>query len=130
MNATVVRGLLNLAFQVSLVSYLGFFILEKAFPGFVSMNFDLNIIFYSAIVLGVLTLIRPLVNTSDQLPDRIGRRDFLYVFGITVLSVWFANTQIPTLGFRAWVVIVIIGMVALSGVWVALFSNGNKDGSR
>ncbi len=51
--------LLTWLFQVALLSYLGFYLIESLRPGFVTYYFNLNILLYSTIVIGILTTVWP-----------------------------------------------------------------------
>lgn len=78
-------------FIVTLVLYLTLFLLENIFTGFVSNNFDLNIILIPLFILGVLTAIFPQLEALPQI-TKPSMLDYLLIGIFTELTffiVWY-----------------------------------------
>ena len=78
-------------FIITLVLYLALFLLENIFTGFVSNNFDLNIILIPLFILGVLTAIFPQLEALPQI-TKPSMLDYLLIGIFTELTffiVWY-----------------------------------------
>lgn len=83
-------------FIIILVLYLALFLLENIFTGFVSNNFDLNLILVPLFILGILTAIFPQPESTPKV-TKPTILDYLVVGGFTILTfiiVWYKLTDL------------------------------------
>ncbi len=96
------REVLSFAFQTSLVSYLGFFLIENIKPGFVTGYMDLNWWLWAAIITGVVSAVWPyVVPEAKREPVKIGWREYVWLGLIaagTVAVMWYKLGSLGTIG--------------------------------
>ena len=109
-------------FEISLITYLVFLLLEELKEGFVSYNFDLNIVLYIVIVSGVLSVFAKedpsikLMARNKEKPEKIRKIDWLFIFGLGVLGGFLIFYKTEEIG---WISYVISG---ISGILIILLS--------
>lgn len=90
-TATETRELLAFAFQVSVISYLGFYVIEDMNPGFVTGVLDLNRGLWVTVGLGALTAIWPTI-TSTRRIESLSWKNVIWMIGLGALTsglLWF-----------------------------------------
>ncbi len=96
------REVLLFAFQTTLISYLGFFLLENIKPGFVTGYMELNTWLWAAIITGVMSVSWPyVVPEAKQKKAALNWRDFAWiaVLGLgTVAVMWYKLGSLGTVG--------------------------------
>jgi hypothetical protein len=119
------RELLSFAFQVSLVSYLGYYLIENIWPGFVTGYLNLNIFPWAAIITGVLSSVWPMiVPEAKKKPTKPTGKDFAWMILLalgTVAVVWYKTSSI------GWLVKVIAPLSGLIVLGLALLVYYDRD---
>lgn len=110
------RQLLTQLFSYSLVLYLGLFLLENIFPGFVSEVFSVNFLLLPVLVLGVATAIWPLPEELESVVSAPKASDFWLALGLSLLGGWLIYSKIDL----AWPLRQLIA--GLSGLLILLMS--------
>ena len=125
LTAVETREILSFAFQVSLVSYLGFYLIENLRPGFVTAFYNLNNFLWAAIVTGVLSTIWPVVvPEAKREPAKPTWKDFIWMVLLalgTVAVVWYKTSSI------GWLVKVIAPLSGLIVLGLALLVYYDRD---
>ncbi|MEK7631990.1 MAG: hypothetical protein AAB445_03980 [Patescibacteria group bacterium] len=125
-SGTEVRELLSFAFQVSLVSFLGFYLMESLRPGVVANFFNINIFLWSAIVIGVLSTVWPMVVPEAKVEGKPTWKDYVWMVLLalgTVAVVWYKTSSI------GWLVKVIAPLSGLIVLGLSLLVYFDKDES-
>ncbi|MFH1366689.1 MAG: hypothetical protein ABIH38_01725 [Patescibacteria group bacterium] len=108
----IIRQIVSLAFEVSLVSYLFFYLVETLSASFISRFYSLNYHLILVIIFGVLTVIF----TSDkgeeiaQLKTKPKIRDYAFIIILALISagiIWFKTKELGRLS---------LAIAALSGL--------------
>lgn len=102
LTAEETKGLLLFAFEVSLTSYLSFFLIEQFIPGFVTFYFNLNSILYITVVLGVLVSVWS--TSYEQNHVRRSKKDVLISVGLGIVGSIIIFTKVRDLGFSAYII--------------------------
>lgn len=125
LSATETRELLSFAFQVALVSYLGFYLLESLKPGFVTFFYNLDSFLWVAIITGVLSSIWPaLVPEAKKTPMPPTWKDFAWMGLLalgTVTVVWYKTSSV------GWLVNVIAPLSGLIVLGLSLLVYYDRD---
>ena len=119
-----VRELLSFAFQVSLVSFLGFYLVESLRGGFIANFFNINIFLWAAIVTGVLSTVWPMVVPEAKVEKKPTWKDYLWMVLLalaTVALVWYKTSSI------GWLVNVIAPLSGLIVLGLSLLVYFDKD---
>lgn len=102
LNGVETREVLAFAFQTSLVSYLGFFLIENIKPGFVTGYMDLNWWLWAAIITGIFSAIWPyVVPEAQQAKTQPRWRDVVWMVLLalgTVAVMWYKLGSLGTIG--------------------------------
>ncbi len=98
------------AFTSVLLLYLVLFLLENIFPGFVSSNFDLNIMLVPLFITGIITAFFP---TPRAEPKPAGHFDYLITAGLTALAFFIVLNKTQDLGSLRWVISGVSGLLVL-----------------
>lgn len=114
LTADETRDVLSFAFQVSFVSYLGFFLIESLGAGFVSRFYTVDLFMWAAVITGLLSAIWPTIVVKHKLTvARPGWLDYLWM-GVLAVSasviVWY---KISTVGWLAIVIAPLSGLIVL-----------------
>lgn len=129
-TAAETRELLSFAFQVSLVSYLGFYLIENLRPGFVTGYLNLNIFLWAAIVTGVLSTIWPMIvpEAKEEKPPP-NWKDYVWMILLslgTVAVVWYKTSSI---GWLVKVIAPLSGLIVL-GLSLLIYFDRDETNSR
>lgn len=119
------RELLSFAFQVSLVAFLGFYLIDNLRTGFVSNFFNVYIFLWTSIVFGVLTTAWPMIVPEAKSEEKLTWKDFtritLFALGTAAL-VWYKTSSI---GWLAMVIAALSGLIVL-GLGLLVYLNKDK----
>ena len=119
-----VRELLSFAFQVSLVSFLGFYLVESLRGGFIANFFNINVFLWAAIITGVLSTVWPMVVPEAKVDKKPTWKDYLWMVMLaltTVALVWYKTSSI------GWLVKVIAPLSGLIVLGLSLLVYFDKD---
>ena len=119
-----IRELLSFAFQVSLVSFLGFYLVESLRGGFIANYFNINIFLWAAIVTGVLSTVWPMVVPEAKVEKQPTWKDYVWMVLLalgTVALVWYKTSSI------GWLVKVIAPLSGLVVLGLSLLVYFDKD---
>jgi len=119
-----VRTLLSFAFQVSLVSFLSFYLLESLRAGIITHYFNINIFLWAAIVTGVLSTLWPMVVPQAKEEKKPSWKDYVWMVLLalaTVALVWYKTSSI------GWLVAVIAPLSGLIVLGLSLLVYFDKD---
>ncbi len=86
-------------FPYVLLIYLIFFLLENLFPGFVSNNFDLNIVLIVVLILGLLSAFSP---TPKEVEEPVNKTDYImvgFLFFLAFIILWYKTKEMGIAGF-------------------------------
>ncbi len=123
-SSTEVRELLSFAFQVSLVAFLGFYLIENVRAGFVANFFNVNIFLWAAIVTGILSTVWPMVVPEALAGKQPTWKDYVWMVLLalgTVALVWY---KISSIG---WLVAVLAPLCGLIVLGLSLLVYFDKD---
>lgn len=119
-----VRELLSFAFQVSLVSFLGFYLVESLRAGFIANFFNINMFLWVAIITGVLSTVWPMVVLEAKVEKKPSWKDYMWMVLLalgTVAVVWYKTSSI------GWLVNVIAPLSGLIVLGLSLLVYFDKD---
>lgn len=120
LSGSAIRDLLAFAFQTTLLSYLGFFLLENLKPGFVVEYLDLDWWLAATILTGLATAIWPHIVPETRISRRLSWRDYFWsgLLGFVTMAVmWYKLESLKNIGLLIAVVsgVVVVGLSVL--VW-------------
>jgi hypothetical protein len=124
LSGTDVREILSFAFQVSLVSFLGFYLVESVRGGFIANYFNINIFLWAAIVTGVLSTVWPMVVPEAKVEKKPTWKDYVWMVLLalgTVALVWYKTSSV------GWLVKVIAPLSGLIVLGLSLLVYFDKD---
>lgn len=75
-----VKELNHQIFEVSVLSYLLFFILDSLFKKIVSNYFSLNLVLIIAIITGIISQLPGMKVEREEASDELKRKDYLFIF--------------------------------------------------
>jgi hypothetical protein len=119
-----VRELLTFIFQVSLVSFLAFYLIESLRPGVVATFFNINIFLWSAIVTGILSTVWPMVVLEAKIDKKPTWKDYVWIVLLalgTVALVWYKTSSI------GWLVNIIAPLSGLIVLGLSLLVYFDKE---
>lgn len=119
-----IREILSFAFQVSLVAFLGFYLIENIRPGLVANFFNINIFLWAAIIFGVLSTLWPMVVPEAKVNKKLNWKDYVWIILLalgTVALVWYKTSSI------GWLVKVIAPLSGLIVLGLSLLVYFDKD---
>lgn len=119
------RDLLQYLFQLALVSYLGFYLIENLKPGFVSDYFNLNIVLYVTIISGILASLWPAIAPAAR-EHRTGWKHYLGLLLVAVLAAIFVWYKIQTLGPWAKLIAPVSGLIVF-GLGASLYLDAGDE---
>lgn len=122
---TEARELLSFAFQVSLVSFLGMYLVESLRPGIIVPFFNINIFLWSAVVLGVLSTIWPMLVPEAKVEKRPNWKDYVWMVLLalgTVALVWY---KISSIGWLVMVLAPLSGLIVI-GLSLLVYFDKNE----
>lgn len=108
-----VREILSFAFQVSLVSFLGFYLVESLRAGFIANFFSINIFLWAAIITGVLSTVWPMVVPEAKVERKPTWKDYMWMVLLalgTVALVWY---KVSSIGWLVKVIAPLSGLIVL-----------------
>lgn len=124
-QADETREILSFAFQVALVTYLGFYLIESLKPGFVTAFYKLDTFLWVAIVTGVLSSVWPaIVPDAKKKITRPTWKDFVWMGLLalgTVAVVWYKTSSI------GWLVKIIAPLSGLIVLGLSLLVYYDRD---
>lgn len=114
----IIKNLISLAFEASLVSYLFFYLVETLSASFVSRFYSLNYHLLFVIITGVLTVILPLDKEVEIVePKRkVKVRDYIFmsILALTAAAIiWYKTKELGRLS---------LAIAALSGLIIFFLS--------
>jgi peptidoglycan/LPS O-acetylase OafA/YrhL len=101
MSAAEWREMINFAFSVALVSYLGFYLIENLKSGFITAYFNLDYLLWAAIAAGVLSAVWPAVKIPVDEHRKIGWKSICWMIILAAGAatyVWYQTRSIGKLG--------------------------------
>jgi hypothetical protein len=113
LSGTEVRELLSFAFQVALVSFLGFYLVESLRAGFIANFFNINIFLWAAVLTGILSTVWPMAVPEAKVEEKPSRKDYVWMILLalsTVAVVWY---KISSIGWLAKVIAPLSGLIVL-----------------
>ena len=119
-----VRELLSFAFQIFLVVFLGFYLVESLRTGFVANYFNINIFLWAAIVSGVLSTMWPMVVPEAKAVEKPTWKVYVWMALLalgTVALVWYKTSSI------GWLVAIIAPLSGLIVLGLSLLVYFDKD---
>ncbi len=125
LSAKETRDILSFVFQVTLVSYLGLYLIENLRPGFVTFFYNLDSFLWAAIITGVLSSVWPaIVPESKKLLSKPTWKDFVWMGLLaigTVAVVWYKTSSV------GWLVRVIAPLSGLIVLGLSLLVYYDRD---
>lgn len=122
----VVKELISFVFEVSLVSYLLFYLIESLAPQFITQFFNLNILLGATMLSGVLAAIFPLPKkVGDEKLRKITVKDFIFIAILSLIAsalIWY---QTKSIGQIALVIAILSGIVVFFMSLIVMF--GDQD---
>lgn len=103
--------ILNLAkdiFEVSLVSYLVFYLIDQIKQGFVSNFFNLNYILWTAIVSGIISAFS---KEKEEKTKPLTTRDYIFITVLAIIGAAIIFYKTQDLGWLSWLVSAIAGIL-------------------
>ena len=97
----IIRQIVGLAFEVSLISYLFFYLVDTLSVSFVSRFYSLNYHLVSVIILGILTVVWPAA--KENLPEeetKVKIKDYVFIFLLAVVAgliIWYKTKDLGRL---------------------------------
>jgi hypothetical protein len=119
-----VRELLAFTFRVSLVSFLGFYLVESLRAGFIANFFNINVFLWASIITGVLSTVWPVVVPEAKTEKKPSWKDYMWMVLLalgTVALVWYKTSSI------GWLVKVIAPLSGLIVLGLCLLVYFDKD---
>lgn len=126
----IIRQIVSLAFEVSLISYLFFYLVETLSASFISRFYSLNYHMYLVIIFGVLTVIL----TSDKKAEGIVQpktkvkvRDYFFILMLSLISsgiIWFKTKD---LGRLSLVIAALSGLIIFFLSLLLMFDKDEDD---
>lgn len=110
-------------FVFFLLFYLILFILENLFPGFVSNNFDLNLILVPVFILGVASAFFPLPKQKKKQNIKL---DYLIIIGLAIITFIIIFSKTRDLGSISIVIALISSLLVFCVSLLTLFSKDEK----
>ncbi len=123
-SGTEARELLSFTFQVALVSFLGFYLIESVRPGVIANFFNINIFLWAAIVVGVLSTVWPMVVPEAKVEKKPSWKEYVWMVLLalgTVALVWYKTFSIGWLGA---VIAPVSGLIVLGLSLLVYFDKG------
>jgi len=99
-------------FQVSLTAYLVFSLIEKVKSGFISLNFNLDIILRAVIISGLLTIFSR-INGDKIIKQEVSKTELFFVLLIIFLGGFFVFGKTKELSWPSWY-IALLSFLSLS----------------
>jgi uncharacterized membrane protein len=125
LSANETREILSFAFQVALVTYLGFYLMESLKPGFVTFFYNLDTFLWIAIITGLLSSIWPaIVKDAKKEQSKPTWKDFVWMGLLaigTVAVVWYKTSSV------GWLVKVIAPLSGLIVLGLSLLVYYDRD---
>lgn len=106
-----VRELLSFVFQVALVSFLGFYIVESLRPGFVASFFNINIFLWAAAVTGILSTVWPMAVPEAKVEEKPTQKDYVWMVLLALCTVVIVWSKVNSIGWLAKVIAPLSGLI-------------------
>lgn len=120
-----VGAIIREIFKVALVTYLFFYLLETMRPGVISNYFDLDILFLTAIISGVLSIC-PWPVAAPEKPARLAHfYDYVLVMVLAGIAGSIVYFQFKSTGGMVGV-LALLTSIAVAGATIFLLKNNNK----
>lgn len=102
-------------FKISLVSYLIYYLIEDFKTGFISSYFNLNILLWTTIISGVLTVWTRGDESREEKkePEKIRARDYIFIVLLGLAAMTLIYYKIKTIGWLAYVISPISGIIII-----------------
>jgi len=124
-------------FEISLITYLVFLLIEELKEGFISYNFNLNILLGLVIVSGILTIFSKAKTNKHELEtnlhesrireSRISKKDWIFIIGLGILGGFLIFYKTKELGWLSLVISIISGiLIVLLSVLILEENDGNE----
>lgn len=127
LTADETREMLSFTFQVSLVSYLGFYLIESLSSGFVIRYYSLDLFLWSAVVSGVASSILPaIVPAAKKAPTQPNWKDFVWMVVLalgTTVVIWY---KAPSIGWLVTIIAPLSGLIVL-GLSLLVYYDQDND---
>ena len=100
-------------FQISLVTYLVFLLIEEFKKGFVTNNFNLNILLYLVIVSGIIAIFTEKKEDNERKPEaskqarQITKGDYFLIFGVGILGGVLIFLKTKDIGWISYIISII-----------------------
>lgn len=130
LTASEIRTLLSFVFQVSLINFLGYYLIESIHSGFVTSFYNLDTFLWFAIVTGFLSVLWPVV-VPDEKKEFVkpSWKDFVWMailaLGVVAI-VWYKTSS---LGWLAKVIAPLSGLVVFGLFLLVYYDRGNDSES-
>lgn len=122
-------------FQISLISYLVFYLIEDFKPGFITNYFNLNIILILTIISGIITVLFEGKESSfetgheEKVPEekKIKKIDYLFIVVLGVVAAIIIFFKIKSLGWLAPIISIISGIIIILISILLLWDRGEEE---
>lgn len=121
------RELLSFVFQVFLLSYLGFYLLESLVPGLVRYSFDPNILLWPVVVSGILSSVWPALTADQAARSTMTWRDSLFIIVLSVASIGVVWLKVKMLGTLALPVAILSGLIVAGLSFLVYYDRDETD---
>lgn len=127
-SAAATRELLSFVFQVSLVTYLGLYLIESLRPQFVTLFYSLDTFLWIAIVTGVLSSIWPAIvpEAKHRPPERLGWKDWSWMLLLAAGTVAVVYYKTSSIGWLVNVIAPLSGLIVL-GLSLLVYFDRDDD---
>lgn len=125
-------------FQVSLIAYLVFYLIEDFKVGFITNYFNLNILLILTIISGIITVLLEEKETSfgegyeEKVPEeeKIKKRDYIFIIILGIIAAIIIFFRIKSLGWLAPVISIISGIIIIMISILLLWGKEEKEEDR
>ena len=120
-------------FKISLLSYLGLYLIEDFFPGFVSSFLDMNIVLGIVVASGIFVAInQKSVSSADEEKElknheKIRGRDIVFIIILGIISGFLIYWKTKMLGSLALPISIISGIIIILMSFLLLTEDDEND---
>ncbi len=120
------RDVLSYVFQIALLSYLGFYLIESLKPGFVTNYLDLNILLWSTVGSGLLTALWPAVVPAARKSGVISWKQYVGIVLLALVTAGIVWYKIQSIGWLATIIAPLSGLIVF-GLGLLVYLDEDSD---